>query len=75
MTIVSQEPGDFREGPPDELGQVMRTDASGNVDVSLVEYFVSLTPAQRLEHVERFASTVVDVWKDRGIEWSGSERF
>ncbi|HZZ42735.1 MAG TPA: hypothetical protein VFE58_07340 [Tepidisphaeraceae bacterium] len=39
----------FRSSPPDELGQVVRTDLTGNVDVSLVEYFLSLTPAERVE--------------------------
>lgn len=39
----------FRVEPPDELGQVVRTDVTGNVDISLVEYCLSLTPAQRVE--------------------------
>lgn len=72
---MSQVQDEFRVGPPDELGQVVRTDASGDVDVSLVECFLALTPAQRLERVEQFANTILTIWKSRGIEWSVSEKF
>jgi hypothetical protein len=65
----------FRVEPPDELGQVVRTDATGDVDVSLVECYLLLSPAQRLERVEQFANTILTIWKSRGIEWSASERF
>lgn len=72
---MSQVQGQFRSEPPDELGQVVRTDETGDVDVSLVECFLSLTPAQRLERVEQFANTILAIWKTRGIEWSASERY
>jgi hypothetical protein len=53
---------------------VQRTDASGNVDLSQIEYMLSLTPAQRLERLEQFVAAAMEIWKARGIEWSSSNR-
>jgi hypothetical protein len=46
-----------REGtyPPEEWPvDVMRTDESGDVDLSLIEYNLSLTPTQRVEQHYQF---------------------
>jgi hypothetical protein len=53
---------------------VQRTDASGNVDLSQIEYMLSLTPAQRLERLEQFVASMTDIWKAKGIAWSSSNR-
>lgn len=51
---------------------VQRVDENG-VDLSLIEYTLSLTPAERLANLEHFVGAIHDIWKSRGIEWSDSE--
>jgi hypothetical protein len=43
------------QGPPVD---VLRTDQTGQVDLEQIEYNLSLTPAQRLEHNDRAAEFV-----------------
>lgn len=48
------------DGPPiDENG----------VDLSLIQYCLSLTPAQRLRAAQDFANWVLDVRRRNGITW------
>lgn len=51
---------------------VQRVDENG-VDLSLIEYTLSLTPAERLSNLQQFVDTILSIWKSRGIEWSDSE--
>jgi len=59
------DPADFPLYPP--------TDATGDVDLSLIEHNLTLTPRERLYQLEDFAEFVLTVWRAQGIEWSGSE--
>ena len=44
--------------PPDWPLDVQPTDESGEVDLSLLDYNLSLTPAERLRQNDRFAAFV-----------------
>ena len=45
------------------------TDEAGDVDLSLIEYCLSLTPAERLRRAEQFAQWVLAARQQQGIEW------
>jgi hypothetical protein len=52
------------------------TDETGDVDLSLVDYWLSLTPEQRLKQLEEFANFIVSARRANGVEeWSNSEQF
>ena len=54
---------------------VMRTNASGNVDLSQLEISLSLTPAERLRRLEEFAEFVLAARRANGIRgWSVSRK-
>jgi hypothetical protein len=38
------------------------------VDLTLVRWFLSITPAERLQYVQRRANEVIAVWRLNGIE-------
>lgn len=44
--------------PPDWPLDVQPTDETGEIDLSLIEYNLSLTPAERLEQNDRFIQFV-----------------
>jgi hypothetical protein len=48
---------------------VQRVDENG-VDLSLIEYALSQSPAQRLAELEEFVETLLTI---RGAAWSGSK--
>ena len=45
---------------------------AGDPDLSLVEYCLSLTPAERLQQVEEFAEFVLTARAKNGVRWSDS---
>ena len=45
------------------------TDPSGDVDLSLIDYHLSLTPAQRLSIAEEFANCILKLQKSQGNDW------
>lgn len=60
------DPRDLPEFPP--------TDESGDVDLSLVEYCLSLTPAERLLQAEQFAQSIITIRSANGLPWLDFER-
>jgi hypothetical protein len=54
-----REPLDFPGFPP--------TDETGDVDLELLAYNLSLTPAERLRRLESFVNFLVDSWRRNGI--------
>jgi len=63
--MMEEEPTNEFSGPPME--------ESGEVDVSLIEECLRLTPAQRLDQAERFAEFARAAWRAQGIEWLATE--
>jgi hypothetical protein len=50
------------------------TDASGDVDLQLIEHYVRLTPAERLRRLEDFVNFITEVRTANGMApWSASE--
>ena len=45
------------------------TDETGDVDLSLIEYCLSLTPAERLRRGQSFSQWVFNLRRQQGIEW------
>ena len=60
---MSEVPEDLNLGP----GGVAPVDAAG-VDLSLIRYCLSLTPAQRLRNGQAFANWVLDVRRRNGVK-------
>jgi hypothetical protein len=54
--------------------EVSPSDENG-VDLNQVEFHLSLTPAERLEHLWQFADFVFIIWESRGINWLDTEKF
>ncbi len=57
---------------PEDLNGKPQFDETGNVDLGLVEYFLSLTPAQRLDHAQSFATMVLTARRDQGMNWTNT---
>lgn len=53
----------------DELNGTPPIDATGDVDLSLIDYYLSLTPAQRLSAAEEFANWILNLQKSQGRDW------
>ena len=50
------------------------TDATGDVDLGLIDYSLGLTPAERLTRLEEFAEFILAARRANGIlAWSDSE--
>lgn len=57
-------PEDFPEFPP--------TDESGDVDLTLIDYTLSLTPSERLRRAEEF-SHFAEIVRQAGIKYYGMD--
>ena len=51
---------------------VQRVDENG-VDLSVIEYTLSQSPAERLTQLEGFVEAIIAVRKAGGVDWSSSE--
>ena len=52
----------------EELPEVLTDYSEDGVDLTLVRWFLSITPAERLQYVQRRANEVIAVWRLNGIE-------
>lgn len=59
-----REDGNLVAGGPTETSEV---------DLSLIEYCLSLSPAERLRQAEEYAEFVVSVRERNGLPWCGFE--
>jgi hypothetical protein len=50
---------------PQSPEDAIRTDQTGDVDMSLIEYMLSLTPTKRLARLEEFATLILDARRAR----------
>ena len=53
----------------DDLNGDPPTDDSREVDLSLIRYMLSLTPAQRLARAEEYAEWILSHQKAQGRDW------
>jgi len=63
MAAMSESIEDLNLGP----GGVVPVDSAG-VDLSLIRYCLSLTPAQRLRNGQAFANWILDVRRRNGVK-------
>ena len=63
MNVMSESAEDLNLGP----GGVVPVDPAG-VDLSLIRYCLSLTPAQRLRNGQAFANWILDVRRRNGVK-------
>jgi hypothetical protein len=52
----------------EEVPEVLTDYSDDGVDLTLIRWFLSLTPAERLDYVERHVNDVLEIWKLNGIE-------
>jgi hypothetical protein len=52
----------------EEESEALTDYSEDGVDLTLVRWFLSLTPAERLQHVQGRANEVVAIWRLNGIE-------
>ncbi len=60
-----EKPGSSVEEAQPQLEMPVRTDESGDVDISLIEHMLSLTPTERLARLEEFATIILEARKIR----------
>jgi hypothetical protein len=53
----------------DDLNGTPSIDSTGDVDLSLIDFQLSLTPAQRLSAAEEFANWILNFQKSQGRDW------
>jgi hypothetical protein len=59
---------------PGSPGAPGRAGATVDLDLTLVEYCLSLTPAERLRQAEEFAEFILTARRLNGVPWSDTER-
>ena len=52
----------------EELQEVLTDYSEDGVDLTLIRSFLSLTPAERLEFLQRQVNAILMVWRLNGIE-------
>ena len=50
------------------------TPGEGGIDLTLLEYCLSLSPVERLRQVEDYAEFVLTARSRNGVRWSDTER-
>jgi hypothetical protein len=52
----------------DEDPGVLTDYSEDGVDLTLIRWFLSLTPAERLDYVQRHVNDVLEIWRLNGVE-------